>query len=156
MYQAAYKGLHSTDPNAVVMGVTAAMVRTNTAWLKRLAPLGIGQYLDGLTIHGYYDAGTSPSHPPERLATDPDSSFVRTLVVQRPSADRVTTLRARTLSVVGPDLDVPNVVVSSEDELATTLEDVFGIDPAALGAERTSRLWTAACAQHEAFLARRP
>ena len=72
MYQAAYKGLHSTDPNAVVMGVTAAMVRTNTAWLKRLAPLGIGQYLDGLTIHGYYDAGTSPSHPPERLATDPD------------------------------------------------------------------------------------
>ncbi|MGN6318974.1 hypothetical protein [Trinickia sp.] len=72
MYQAAYKGLHSTDPNAVVMGVTAAMVRTNTAWLKRLAPLGIGQYLDGLTIHGYYDAGTSPSHPPERLATAPD------------------------------------------------------------------------------------
>ncbi|WP_242538478.1 hypothetical protein [Trinickia acidisoli] len=72
MYQAAYTGLHSTDPNAVVMGVTATMVRTNTAWLKRLAPLGLAQYLDGLTIHGYYDAGTSPSHPPERLATDPD------------------------------------------------------------------------------------
>lgn len=72
MYQAAYNGVHSTDPNAVVMGVTAAMVRSNTAWLKRLAPLGIAQYLDGLTIHGYYDAGTSPSHPPERLATDPD------------------------------------------------------------------------------------
>jgi hypothetical protein len=72
MYQAAYNGLHSTDPNAVVMGVTASMVRSNTAWLKRLAPLGIAQYLDGLTIHGYYDAGTSPSHPPERLATDPD------------------------------------------------------------------------------------
>jgi hypothetical protein len=71
-YQAAYNGLHSTDPNAVVMGVTASMVRSNTAWLKRLAPLGIAQYLDGLTIHGYYDAGTSPSHPPERLATDPD------------------------------------------------------------------------------------
>ncbi|RDU96134.1 hypothetical protein DWV00_25325 [Trinickia dinghuensis] len=72
MYQAAYNGLHSTDPNGVVMGVTASMVRSNTAWLKRLAPLGIAQYLDGLTIHGYYDAGTSPSHPPERLATDPD------------------------------------------------------------------------------------
>lgn len=72
MYQAAYNGIHSTDPNAVVMGVTASMVRSNTAWLKRLAPLGIAQYLDGLTIHGYYDAGTSPSHPPERLATDPD------------------------------------------------------------------------------------
>ena len=72
MYQAAYNGIHSTDPNAVVMGVTASMVRSNTAWLKRLAPLGIARYLDGLTIHGYYDAGTSPSHPPERLATDPD------------------------------------------------------------------------------------
>lgn len=96
----------------------------------------------------------APHH--QRLATDPDSNFVKTLVVQRPSADRVTTLRARTLSVVGPDLDVPNVVVSSEDELAATFQDVFGIDAAALGAERTSRLWTAACAQHEAFLARRP
>ncbi|MGN6229938.1 MAG: hypothetical protein ACTHNZ_02085 [Trinickia sp.] len=72
MYRAAYNGLHSTDPKAVVMGVTAAMVRSNNAWLKRLAPLGLAQYLDGLTIHGYYDAGTSPSHPPERLATDPD------------------------------------------------------------------------------------
>lgn len=72
MYQAAYNGIHSTDPSAVVMGVTASMVRSNTAWLKRLAPLGIAQYLDGLTIHGYYDAGTSPSHPPERLATDLD------------------------------------------------------------------------------------
>jgi N-hydroxyarylamine O-acetyltransferase len=94
----------------------------------------------------------APHH--HRLATDPDSSFVRTLVVQQPGADRVTTLRARTLTVKGPDLDVPDVVVGSEDELATTLQDVFGIDPAALGAERTSRLWTAACAQHEAFLAR--
>jgi N-hydroxyarylamine O-acetyltransferase len=94
----------------------------------------------------------APHH--QRLATDPDSHFVQTLVVQQPSTDRVTTLRARTLSVKGPALDVPNVVVSSEDELTTTLQDVFGIDPAALGAERTARLWTAACAQHEAFLAR--
>jgi len=72
MYRAAYTGLHSTDPNAVVMGVTAALIRTNSQWLARLAPLGFGQYLDGLTIHGYSGDGTSPSHPPERLATDPD------------------------------------------------------------------------------------
>ena len=72
MYRAAYTGLHSTDPNAVVMGVTAALIRTNSQWLARLAPLGLGQYLDGLTIHGYSGSGTSPSHPPERLATDPD------------------------------------------------------------------------------------
>jgi hypothetical protein len=36
-----------------------------------MAPLGLAQYLDGIATHGYYDAGTSPSHPPERLATDP-------------------------------------------------------------------------------------
>ena len=72
MYQAVYQGIHSTDPNAIVMGVTDSFVRTNTQWLETYAPLGLTQYLDGLTIHGYYDAGTSPSHPPERLATDPD------------------------------------------------------------------------------------
>jgi N-hydroxyarylamine O-acetyltransferase len=96
----------------------------------------------------------APHH--QRLANDPDSNFVKTLVVQQPGADRVTTLRARTLTVKGPRLDQPNVVVNSEDELATTLARVFGIDPAALGAERTARLWAAACAQHEAFLAARP
>ncbi|TKC91248.1 hypothetical protein FAZ69_07300 [Trinickia terrae] len=72
MYQSVYNGIHSTDPNAVVMGVTDSLVRTNTQWLQTYAPLGLAQYLDGLTIHGYYDAGTYPSHPPERLATDPD------------------------------------------------------------------------------------
>ena len=41
-----------------------------------------------------------PHH--RRLATDPDSSFVQTLVVQKPLADRITTLRARTLSEIGP------------------------------------------------------
>ena len=33
-----------------------------------------------------------------RLATDPESNFVTTLVVQSPRADRIVTLRARTLS----------------------------------------------------------
>jgi hypothetical protein len=37
-----------------------------------MAPLGLAQYVDGIATHGYYDAGTSPSHPPERLSTDPD------------------------------------------------------------------------------------
>ena len=72
MYKATWQGIHATDPHAVVMGVTNAVMGTNAVWLKRLAPLGIGQYLDGVTAHGYYDAGTSPSHPPERLADDPD------------------------------------------------------------------------------------
>jgi N-hydroxyarylamine O-acetyltransferase len=94
----------------------------------------------------------APHH--QRLANDPDSNFVRTLVVQQPGVDRVTTLRARTLNVKGPCETPDDVVLESEAELAATLERVFGIDAAALGAERTARLWAAACAQHEAYLRR--
>jgi hypothetical protein len=72
LYRTTYEAVHSTDPRAVVMGTTNASVRENTRWLKRLAPLGLARYLDGVAIHGYYDIGCSPSHPPERLATDSD------------------------------------------------------------------------------------
>lgn len=74
MYRATWQGIHGTDPSAVVMGVTNAMVRENTRWLNRLVPQGLGPYLDGVTVHGYYDAGTSPSHPPERLVGDSDAA----------------------------------------------------------------------------------
>ncbi|HTI18820.1 MAG TPA: hypothetical protein VL598_14265 [Trinickia sp.] len=72
LYRATYEAIHATDPHAVVMGTTNASVRVNTRWLDRLSPLGLARYLDGVAIHGYYDVGCSPSHPPERLATDPD------------------------------------------------------------------------------------
>lgn len=73
LYRATYQGIHATDPNAVVMGIANNSVRNNIEWLDRLAPLGVGRYLDGVAIHGYYDIGCSPSHPPERLAGDSDS-----------------------------------------------------------------------------------
>lgn len=72
LYQTVYAGIHSTDPHAVVMGPTDAFPSLTTTRLKRIASLGFGKYVDGISTHGYYDAGTSPSHPPERLATDPD------------------------------------------------------------------------------------
>ncbi|MFP3182373.1 MAG: hypothetical protein RXR20_24530 [Paraburkholderia sp.] len=72
LYQATWEAIHATDPDAVIMGTTNASVATNTQWLQRLAPLGIARYLDGVSIHGYYDVGTSPSHPPERQAGDSD------------------------------------------------------------------------------------
>ncbi|NML99159.1 hypothetical protein HHL24_14570 [Paraburkholderia sp. RP-4-7] len=68
MYKAVWEGIHQTDPHAVVMGVTYASVQANVEWMRRLGPLGIGRYMDGMTIHGYYDIGTTPSHPPERVA----------------------------------------------------------------------------------------
>ena len=85
-----------------------------------------------------------------RLATDPESSFVRTLVAQRPLADRIVTLRSRTLSAIGPEVDDKRVV-ADRDDLAATLRDVFGIT---LTGERLDRVWALAAAQHEAFLTR--
>jgi hypothetical protein len=70
MYRATWQGIHAGDPNALVMGTTNATVSATTQWLQRLAQLGIAQYLDGVTVHGYYDVGTSPSHPPERLVAN--------------------------------------------------------------------------------------
>jgi hypothetical protein len=67
MYKAVWQGIHATDPEAIVMGPTYSSVPGNIKSLKRYAALGLGRYLDGVTIHGYYDFGTSPSHPPERL-----------------------------------------------------------------------------------------
>jgi hypothetical protein len=72
MYKATYEGLHATDPHAVVMGLTLSSLGKNTEWLQRLAPLGIAKYLDGVSAHGYYDVGTSPSHPPERFVGNSD------------------------------------------------------------------------------------
>jgi hypothetical protein len=74
LYQSVYQGIHSTDPHAVVMGPTDAFPSLTTTRLKRIASLGFGKYIDGISTHGYYDAGTSPSHPPERLATDPNAA----------------------------------------------------------------------------------
>jgi N-hydroxyarylamine O-acetyltransferase len=98
-------------------------------------------------------ASFAPHH--ERLATDPASSFVQTLVVQQPHADHVTTLRARTLTRKGPEHD-ERTVLTSRDAFGATLRETFGIDPDALGAARVARLWDNACAQHEAFVSSSP
>jgi N-hydroxyarylamine O-acetyltransferase len=86
----------------------------------------------------------------ERLGNDPESSFVQTLVVQSPRQDRIVTLRARTVSVVGPAVS-EKWVVSDRGEFTGVLRETFGIT---LAGDRLSRLWAQAEAQHEAFLAR--
>jgi N-hydroxyarylamine O-acetyltransferase len=93
-----------------------------------------------------------PHH--RRLSTEPDSNFVRTLIVQRPYDDRIETLRSRTLSVDGPGRRERRVLTDI-DELAAALDETFGIDPDGLGAARLERLWAQACAQHEAWAAAR-
>jgi N-hydroxyarylamine O-acetyltransferase len=89
-----------------------------------------------------------------RLSREPESSFVQTLVVQRPYDDRIVTLRARTLFVDGPRRR-DRTVLPDAGAFGEALRVEFGIDPAVLGEERMARLWSLACAQHERFLANR-
>lgn len=91
-------------------------------------------------------AAFAPHH--RRLATDPESSFVRTLVVQRPTDDRILTLRSRTYSEKGPDVDSKHVV--EREEFESLLRDL-GLT---VDAGRAERLWALAAAQHEAFQSR--
>jgi hypothetical protein len=65
LYQAAWRGLHSADPNAVVMGPATSGLSACGEWLNRLAPLGFLQYLDAVACHGYYTLGASSAKPPE-------------------------------------------------------------------------------------------
>lgn len=92
-------------------------------------------------------ADFQPHH--ERLSTSAESGFVQTLLVQRPHADRIVTVRARTFFVDGPGRR-DRRLLDDVDAFAATLRDTFGIDPAALGPDRLGRLWARAEAQHAA------
>jgi N-hydroxyarylamine O-acetyltransferase len=95
-------------------------------------------------------ADFQPHH--ERLSTSADSSFVPTLVVQQPGDDRVVTLRARTRFVDGPGV-CERQILDDEPAVAAALRDRCGVDPAAMGPERVSRLWAQAEEQHAAHQA---
>ncbi|KAE8753798.1 hypothetical protein FSO04_43205 [Paraburkholderia madseniana] len=88
MYAAVYKGLHSTDPNAVVMGTTNVFpancsTECTQGYLATYASLGLGNYIDGVTTHGYYNAGTFAAHPPEQYDTDPNPANVANALDQQ-------------------------------------------------------------------------
>ncbi len=76
MYKAAYEGIHSTDPNAVVMGTGNPFASNcdtcTTGYLKKFGALGLWNYIDAVSTHGYWNAGTYPSHPPELQDSDPN------------------------------------------------------------------------------------
>jgi hypothetical protein len=65
LYQAAFQGVHATDPDAMVMGPTTTNLTLCNDWLNRLAPLGFTKYLDAVSCHGYYTIGASSALPPE-------------------------------------------------------------------------------------------
>lgn len=65
LYKAAWQGVHSTDPDAAVMGPAASSLSQCLAWIPRMAPYGWGNYVDAVSCHGYYTIASSSSKPPE-------------------------------------------------------------------------------------------
>ncbi|REG61176.1 hypothetical protein B0G80_4010 [Paraburkholderia sp. BL6669N2] len=109
MYKAVWEGIHQTDPHAVVMGPTYSSVQGNVTWMRKLGPQGIGRYMDGMTIHGYYDIGTTPSHPPERVA---DTGNQGTVPGALPSAMRALRHEMRLYLKPGAPLFVTETGIS--------------------------------------------
>ncbi len=80
MYKAVYQGVHSTDPNAVVMGVTSPDPGTMGNWctgnqLQTYAALGLQNYVDGITTHSYWANHDSPAFPPESYDTNTNTYY---------------------------------------------------------------------------------
>ncbi|WP_341272038.1 hypothetical protein [Paraburkholderia ginsengiterrae] len=69
LYQTVYGALHLTDNKAMVMGVANSFPNNNDQatgnWLQQYQSSGLCNYLDGVSTHGYYNAPTTPSNPPE-------------------------------------------------------------------------------------------
>jgi hypothetical protein len=80
LYQAAWNGVHSSDPDAAVMGPTTQGVVTCGDWITRLAPLGFTKYLDAVACHGYYTLGASSSLPPEPAGLPGQIQGLRTVM----------------------------------------------------------------------------
>jgi len=138
------------DPIPLVPGVVSVGPFDWTVELETCGTWWIGAH-DLVTFPGFrMDEDPSPVSAFEphhrRLATDPSSPFVKTLVVQKPGVDSITTLRARTLSVVGPGVKEKRVV-ADEGDFFEVLRSVFGVT------RRDPRLWSLAYAQHEEFVA---
>ena len=52
-YQIAYRALHEADPRAVVIGPACSTTMLSRAWDARLLEKGLGNYLDGYSVHHY-------------------------------------------------------------------------------------------------------
>jgi N-hydroxyarylamine O-acetyltransferase len=83
------------------------------------------------------------------LQTNPDSSFVQNLVVQRRVGDTHIALRGRVLTIMYETREEKTELASAA-ELVATLRDKFGID-----APEAATLWPGICARHDALVSQR-
>ncbi|MGH3739544.1 MAG: arylamine N-acetyltransferase family protein [Micromonosporaceae bacterium] len=86
--------------------------------------------------------------------TSPESSFVKTLVVNRAYADDAAVVRARTLTRYGPAIPggKQSRLLDDADELGAVLTGEFAVPAAAIEADLAT-LWRQACEQHAAWQA---
>jgi N-hydroxyarylamine O-acetyltransferase len=80
------------------------------------------------------------------LQTSPDSSFVKTLVVQHHTPSGVTTLRGRVLRWTTPGGNTDRLLESAAD-LTSALKSEFSLDM-----PDAAQLWPAVVARHEEFM----
>ena len=95
-------------------------------------------------------AATELAAAHERLATSPDSRFVRTATFQRRGPRVLVRLRARTLSRVERGA-TRTTVLADEDEWFGALADVFDLPLPERGAAERRALWQRVSAQHDAW-----
>jgi N-hydroxyarylamine O-acetyltransferase len=111
---------------------------------------GQGAGLVDVDTEGPAAAELAAAH--DRLATSPESRFVRTATFQRRAAGVLDRLRARTLSRVAGGA-TRTTLLADEREWFAALDDVFGLPlPDVDDAERHA-LWQRVRAQHDAWAA---
>ena len=81
MYKSVWEGVHSTDPDAAVMGPATQSIPVCGEWISRMAPLGFTKYLDAVACHGYYTLGSSSSKPPEPANLQGQIQGLRSIMV---------------------------------------------------------------------------
>ena len=114
---------------------------------------GVGVGIIDVDTEAPPEAELAAAH--ERLATSPESRFVRTATCQRRDARGVDVLRARTLSRVERD-STRTTLLADEGEWFAALADVFGMPLPDVDAAERRALWQRVCAQHEAWAASSP
>jgi arylamine N-acetyltransferase len=88
----------------------------------------------------------------QRLSTSPESGFVRTVSVQRRTADGAIILRALTFTERSHQ-GTSTRHVTQRDEWFALLTDEFLLPLDGVDAAARDRLWASACASHEAWAA---
>ena len=86
---------------------------------------------------------------PRTLSTSPDSGFVQVFTAQTRDATSVTVLRGLVLQRIGAD--ATRSTITTPEQLAQVLGDLFALDLGAFAATTRTRLWERLRRAHEAW-----